>query len=947
MRIHRVIARAFGPFHGEALEFGRGMTVVAGPNEAGKSSWHAATRLALTGLRRARGRATSVDAAVADRHRPWDTPDEWSVEALLRLDDGRTIEIRQDLAGKVACAAIDVGIGRDVSDEILDGTPDASRWLGLDRDAFATTVSVSQAQVLAVADAADELQEQMQRAAATRGTDATAAQAIERLIEFRREAVGADTVAARGPLRAAKTRLGQARESLGRARSSHADYLERGARAEVAERRLADARRQLDVAHWGQARAAADRSAARARRAVDLAARHPEPPALANRDEHADQVAAAIDAWVRQPVPPALTGPSSAALEAELRDLPRAPEGDLAAEAHVLAAAHEVDLADEALRSHGVEPITAPPSSVTSDHLRSIARRLRPEPAAAGPRELPHAGGPRAGLLPARGIVAFGLALLVVATVMGVAGASLLAGAIAGVGVVTSGLGVVAWVAGRSRAVLSRGAAPAVGSPNPTNEAERHAALELARSAGLPVDPDVLELIADQALVAERDHEERRRWLARRSELAARRDRADAGLRQALESRGLLIEGAATEAFSGYLADCERRGRQATAAMRREPLERELAARRQAEVAAATALIAVEEAETSLRTAARAAGVDNGDEAPATLVEALRAWQRAHAEARLRGEAASEEWHELTDLLDGGSLADLADTASRRLAAARQLESALPVEAARDAPPTHALEAAIAERTSIVAAADRAWHELKGALETLAPALPDVAAAEEEALAAERELSRVKALAATVDETLGLLRAAQDRVHRDLAPILADAVRRWLPSISGGSYTEVSVDPADLSIQVKEARSGLWRQAKLLSEGTREQVYLLLRVAMAQHLVTTNETAPLLLDEVTAQADGERRDAILAMLHILSRERQVILFSHDEEVADWAEEHLEGPDDCLVRLPTLTRPDRRVTPARKRSAVGVAQPPAAASGETIGLFDHERAAVNG
>ncbi len=322
MRIHRVIARAFGPFHGEALEFGPGMTVVAGPNEAGKSSWHAATRLALTGLRRARGRATSVDAAVADRHRPWDTPDEWSVEALLRLDDGRTIEIRQDLAGKVACAAIDVGIGRDVSDEILDGTPDASRWLGLDRDAFATTVSVSQAQVLAVADAADELQQQMQRAAATRGTDATAAQAIERLIEFRREAVGADTVAARGPLRAAKTRLGQAREALGRARSSHTDYLERGARAELAERRLADARLELDVAHWGQARAAAEWSAARARRAAELAARHPDPPTLANRDEHADQVAAAIDAWERRPVPPALTGTSSAALEAELRDLP-------------------------------------------------------------------------------------------------------------------------------------------------------------------------------------------------------------------------------------------------------------------------------------------------------------------------------------------------------------------------------------------------------------------------------------------------------------------------------------------------------------------------------------------------------------------------------------------------------------------------------------------------
>ncbi|TMB84838.1 MAG: chromosome segregation protein SMC, partial [Chloroflexi bacterium] len=181
MRVTHVVARAFGPFHGERLELAPGMTVVTGPNESGKSSWHAALRLALTGLRRGRGRATAADAALSAQHRPWDTPDEWEVEAGLVLNDGRAIELRQDLEGKVACSALDVGLGRDVSNEILDGTPDASRWLGLDREAFAATVSVSQAQIMGVTDAAGGLQEQMQRAAATRGTDATAAEAIERL----------------------------------------------------------------------------------------------------------------------------------------------------------------------------------------------------------------------------------------------------------------------------------------------------------------------------------------------------------------------------------------------------------------------------------------------------------------------------------------------------------------------------------------------------------------------------------------------------------------------------------------------------------------------------------------------------------------------------------------------------------------------------------------------
>jgi uncharacterized protein YhaN len=184
-------------------------------------------------------------------------------------------------------------------------------------------------------------------------------------------------------------------------------------------------------------------------------------------------------------------------------------------------------------------------------------------------------------------------------------------------------------------------------------------------------------------------------------------------------------------------------------------------------------------------------------------------------------------------------------------------------------------------------------------------ALPDVAEAEEAAAGARAELQRVERLAATIDATLALLREAQDRVHRDLAPILAQAVSRWLPDVSRGAYSEASVDPASLRVSVKEMATGQWRDARLLSEGTREQIYLLLRVAMAEHLVTTGERAPLLLDEVTAQADGERKRLLLEVLHRLSTERQVILFTHDDEVLAWADGALRGPHDAVIRLDPL------------------------------------------
>jgi uncharacterized protein YhaN len=190
-----------------------------------------------------------------------------------------------------------------------------------------------------------------------------------------------------------------------------------------------------------------------------------------------------------------------------------------------------------------------------------------------------------------------------------------------------------------------------------------------------------------------------------------------------------------------------------------------------------------------------------------------------------------------------------------------------------------------------------------------------VAEAEEAAAAAHAELDRVQRLAATVDATLALLRAAQERVHRDLAPVLGQAVNRWLPAVSRGAYSEASVDPGDLRVSVKEAASGQWRDARLLSEGTREQIYLLLRVAMAEHLVTTGERAPLLLDEVTAQADGERKRQLLEVLHRLSADRQVILFTHDDDVLAWADAVLREPDDAVVRLQPL-RPTAPSAPER-------------------------------
>ena len=751
MWIERVIARAFGPFQDATLEFGEGMTVVVGPNEAGKTTWHAATRLALTGLRRGPGMTKEAHELIK-RHRPWDAPDRWEVEARLHLADGRSIDISQDLAGKVACRARDVVLGGDVSSEIInEGTPDASRWLGLDRDAFASVAAVSQAQIMAVADNAAALQDDLQRAAATRGTDATAAEAIDQLKAFRRESVGADTKAAVGPLRRAVRDRDAADAALTEARRLHAEYLERRARLEEAESKHVGASRAQAGVEAARARREYEDLARRTARAEELAARYPVAPAgLDTQNALAGEVAAAIDGWRHRPGLPPLEGPGSAELAAQIAALPVVPDGDRRPDTEVVEASRALDLAEEALRLHGDHPAT--PDTIPT---------TRPEKPRTPSWALPLLAGAVAAMA--------GLALVAVGQ------------SIAGVALAAVGAALAAW--GWSRRGPSRRAS------------------------------------ADSGAARRYEEQQAEAWRSKKTTLDATLRDAEERLRRALTARGAAVAGEIRAALTAYEIACADRAAQAQAAAGAEGLRQAYASRSALEASAAQAQQAIAAAETALRTVAARAG-----------------------------------------------------------------------------------EAADASARAATTAARAAVDALTGELRLTAATLPDVAEAEERAAAAAAELARVTELAEVLDQTLELLQAAERRVHRDIAPVLKASVERHLPAITGGAYDEVGVNPRDLSVDVKEARTGQWRDARLLSEGTREQVYLLLRVAMAEHLVTTAETAPLLLDEVTAQADPDRKRQVLDVLRAVSADRQVVLFSHDAEVLAWADTSLSGPRDRVIRL---------------------------------------------
>ena len=95
--------------------------------------------------------------------------------------------------------------------------------------------------------------------------------------------------------------------------------------------------------------------------------------------------------------------------------------------------------------------------------------------------------------------------------------------------------------------------------------------------------------------------------------------------------------------------------------------------------------------------------------------------------------------------------------------------------------------------------------------------------------------------------------------------------------------------------------------ANQLSEGTRDQLYLALRIATLERALETGPQLPVVLDDVTVNFDDDRAQATFAALSRLLEMTQVIFLTHHDHLVPLAEAAL-GADHVAVRqlLPQTT-----------------------------------------
>ncbi len=149
-------------------------------------------------------------------------------------------------------------------------------------------------------------------------------------------------------------------------------------------------------------------------------------------------------------------------------------------------------------------------------------------------------------------------------------------------------------------------------------------------------------------------------------------------------------------------------------------------------------------------------------------------------------------------------------------------------------------------------------------------------------LALRQQLEQEEARIAKLEDIYGAVCLAMDtlseaaaQLQRKFAPRISTRAQQLFAQMTGGRYTRLLLG-ADMTLSVRTEdedtmRSGIWR-----SDGTLDQLYLALRLAVAEALTPH---APLVLDDALVRFDEKRLELAMALLKEQADTRQVILFT--------------------------------------------------------------------
>ena len=146
----------------------------------------------------------------------------------------------------------------------------------------------------------------------------------------------------------------------------------------------------------------------------------------------------------------------------------------------------------------------------------------------------------------------------------------------------------------------------------------------------------------------------------------------------------------------------------------------------------------------------------------------------------------------------------------------------------------------------------------------------------------EGQLAQVNSRIQKLEQTYSALLTAQEtliqarqELQQRFAPRITRRAGELLQAMTGGRYDRLRIGE-DLSLWAGAAREDTLRDARWRSDGTVDQLYLALRLAVAEAMLPE---IPLVLDDALVRFDDRRAKAAMDILRGQAQSRQVILFT--------------------------------------------------------------------
>lgn len=156
-------------------------------------------------------------------------------------------------------------------------------------------------------------------------------------------------------------------------------------------------------------------------------------------------------------------------------------------------------------------------------------------------------------------------------------------------------------------------------------------------------------------------------------------------------------------------------------------------------------------------------------------------------------------------------------------------------------------------------------------------------------------------------QTLDELRMDYERNHQ---PPILNRAKEYLQRMSGGRYTNIWTPLGQRTLCVDDRDSNTL-MVENLSGGTREQLFLAIRLALIEHFASKGVELPVVLDDILVNFDEERtRATVEELIRLTGHNQQILFFTCHQYLAEMFRQR---------GVSTVMLPDRRALQQERRA----------------------------